>query len=302
MRSSRNLAQLGASLVLLGFLAYGRGAWAQEVPSASAQDDFEERVDVEVVSVDVIATDREKERVLDLTKDDFELLVDGRPVRIDYFAAPHSPAPPALADEGIPSLAIAPAPAPAPSAPTNLIFYIDQTALENADRQRALAGLREFLRSRAEGADRVTVASFEQRLKVVLPPTTDREAIAKALDQVEERPSLASLGSRERAQLERDIRELATYPRDPRELEQEIENLGRTADGSAKSVARGAWADGPVAGHGRRAQGGGSGDRGDRVRAGAVSPRRAGSTARRLFHRRDESQPDGPTSRPGTSR
>ena len=51
------------------------------------------------------------------------------------------------------------------------------------------------------------VAAFEQGLRVLLQPTTDPELIAKALDELESRPSLARLGSSGKNRLEQDIRE-----------------------------------------------------------------------------------------------
>ena len=104
------LASVGFSLALVAAVSL---AQAQPPAGETAGESFGERVDVEVVNVDVIVTDREDSRVLDLGRDDFELLVDGRPVAIEYFAAPRlagaAVAPPALAPERIPELAGAPA-------------------------------------------------------------------------------------------------------------------------------------------------------------------------------------------------
>ena len=71
---------------------------------------FGERVDVEVVNVDVVVTDRAGNRVTDLGRDDFELRIDGKPVAIEYFAAPGArppvAPPPALAAESAAPIAI----------------------------------------------------------------------------------------------------------------------------------------------------------------------------------------------------
>jgi hypothetical protein len=59
---------------------------------------FLDRVDVEVVNVDVVVTNARREPVLDLVAGDFELLVDGKPVEVTYFSAPApSPAAPPAA-------------------------------------------------------------------------------------------------------------------------------------------------------------------------------------------------------------
>ena len=206
-------ARVAGTLLVVGALAPGGSAPAQEPPPA-ATDDFSERVDVEVVNVDVVVSDRAGKRILDLGRDDFELLVDGRAVQIEYFAAPRGAPAPAVQE---PPLTLGAATIPpleaveAPGAPTQLILYIDQTALENRARHETVEELREFLRSRPEGADRVTVAMFEQNLQVLLLPTTERDKVLSALDELERRPSLARLGSGERMQLEHEIR---TYGQD----------------------------------------------------------------------------------------
>src|SRR6187551_3732511 len=65
---------------------------------------FGERVEVEVVNVDVVVVDRDGNRVTDLGREDFAIEVDGKVVPIDYFSLPTAKRP-------------APAAAPAPGAP-----------------------------------------------------------------------------------------------------------------------------------------------------------------------------------------
>ena len=78
-------------------------------------------------------------------------------------------------------------------------------------RHETLRELREFFATRAEGGDSVTVAVFEQNLRVLLLPSSDRARIHQALEELENRPSLARLGNGERMQLQHDIR---NYGRD----------------------------------------------------------------------------------------
>lgn len=230
MHRSRSRAPLVAILPLLCSLAAERGAMAQASTPVAATEDFSERLDIEVVNVDVVVTDAKGQRVLDLGRDDFELLVDGRPVAIEYFARPRAaaPAPSAAAsDPGAVATTNSDATGPVPAtAATNLIVYVDQTTLESQDRKRALAELREFFATRPPGADRITVAVFEQSLRLLQTPTTDPGLVAQALDQVEIRPTLAVLNSRERIQLEHEVRDLGTFGGDPRALEQAIVSWG----------------------------------------------------------------------------
>ncbi len=198
------------ALACLALLVAAASAPARAQEPAASPESFAERVEVEVVSVDVIVTDRNGGRVVELGRGDFELLVDGRPVAIEYFAAPRLSSAPtaasAIAAQEISTLPAAPVSGPAPIALTNLILYVDQTALENRARFETLRELREFLHARPAGEDRVMIAAFEQNLRVFLLPTTDPARIAQALDELEATPSLARLGSGEKRQLEQDIR------------------------------------------------------------------------------------------------
>lgn len=207
--SPASVRRMAAALALCSAAAL---AAARAEGPASPAEPYAERVEVEVVSVDVIVTDAAGGRVVDLGKDDFELRVDGQPIAIDYFSGPRArPASEApvhwaesLPEQGGETRGAQATSAPIP--PTDLILYVDQAALENRARYEIVAELREFLAARPAGGDRVMVAAFEQDLRVLLPPTTDPVRIAEALDELENRPSLAKIGSGERLQLYQDIR------------------------------------------------------------------------------------------------
>ncbi|MEO8198296.1 MAG: hypothetical protein ABI689_16375, partial [Thermoanaerobaculia bacterium] len=67
-----------ARLALFALVVAGPAAAQGDSPS------FGERVDVEVVNVDVVVTDRSGARITDLLREDFRIEVDGKPVPIDY--------------------------------------------------------------------------------------------------------------------------------------------------------------------------------------------------------------------------
>jgi len=52
---------------------------------------FREHVDVDIVRVDLLATDQRGEPVGDLRNSEIKIKVDGRPVRIESFEAPSLP-------------------------------------------------------------------------------------------------------------------------------------------------------------------------------------------------------------------
>ncbi len=198
MQPSRDLAFLALlSVALPSALA------AQETPPQAA---FDERVDVEVVNVDVVVTDRSGRRVTDLGKSDFELRVDGEPVAIEYFAAPERVPPPIAPRQVAP---LTPAPRALPERgplPSTFVFFVDQSALERQVRQRTLVELRGYLDRAMEGERQVLVAAFQDDLRLLAAPTADRAEVEKALAALEKLPLRGSATAAERTQLEHEIR------------------------------------------------------------------------------------------------
>lgn len=60
---------------------------APEVSAAAEEETFFESIDVQVVNLEVFVTDRQGRRVPGLSRDDFEVLEDGKPVEITNFYA-----------------------------------------------------------------------------------------------------------------------------------------------------------------------------------------------------------------------
>ena len=81
---------------------------AAKAVTPPASSSFGESIDVRVVNVEAVVTNRKGARIPGLTAADFRLLVDGREVSIDYFTevaggqavAPAAPAPDGEASAG----------------------------------------------------------------------------------------------------------------------------------------------------------------------------------------------------------
>ncbi|MCE2559768.1 MAG: hypothetical protein J4F98_14525 [Acidobacteria bacterium] len=126
--------RLLAAVFLLPVAALGQ---QEELPEV-----FSEVIDVRVVNVEVVVTDRQGNRVQGLEASDFELLVDGQPTPITYFTEIED----GLARDGtagdlsgVPSLD-----ANAPVA-TNFLIFIDDLFSIERDRNRVLDVLVEDL-------------------------------------------------------------------------------------------------------------------------------------------------------------
>jgi VWFA-related protein len=155
----------------------------EDTPASS----FAESIDVNVVNIEVFVVDDEGRRVTGLTRDDFELREDGRPIEITNFFAVSRP------DRVIASL---PAPGePVPPAPPavpaeqqlNLVVYIDHFNILPVNLARVLADLAGFVEDRAFQGDNVMVVSFDRRLAVVQPFTRDRARMLDAVERVARR-------------------------------------------------------------------------------------------------------------------
>lgn len=115
-------------------------------------------VDVSIVNLDVVVTDRDGEPVDGLSRDDFQLLVDGEPVEILNFYA---------ASEAVESLELEEAeraaPADDPPVPSSqrlwLVVYIDSTSIRGPDRNRVIAQLKGLLRENLGQGDRVMIVA-----------------------------------------------------------------------------------------------------------------------------------------------
>lgn len=163
-------------LAATALLASGAGG---QVPDGDPR--FRSTVEVPVVNVDVLVTDREGAPVLDLGRDDFRLTVDGRPVPLSHFAPPEALGQPTRQAVEQPAAA-EPAPEPSPEDRQYVVVFVDLT---NLDRQRLRAGL-EQIASYLGGGDLlpvpVMVVSFDGRVRVCQSFTRNREALMASLD------------------------------------------------------------------------------------------------------------------------
>ena len=132
---------------------------------------FSEVIDVQLVNVEVWVTDDKGLPVRGLTADAFEVLEDGRPVEITYFAEIQENRPVLTELERIladPETRSPSEPQPPPSAPDgepgHLVVYFDQLHLLPASRRRAIEDLRDFLLKREVPPERVLILSQDENL------------------------------------------------------------------------------------------------------------------------------------------
>lgn len=179
---------------LATFLILSAMAWLPAV-AQEAQDVFTDTLDVQAVDVEVVVTDRKGNPVTGLTAADFQLLVDGKPVPVEYFAEIRdggAVAPPATAT-GTVAVPNPQSLQPGEVVGNSYLVFVDEYFTPPAMRNEALKGLaREVDSMRPQ--DRMAIVAFTGRKLVVLVPwTAPGEPLRKFLEQLgEHKASLAA--------------------------------------------------------------------------------------------------------------
>ena len=164
-----------AALVLLAAATPG-----QEERAAAV---FSEVIDVRVVNIEVVVTDRQGNRVRGLGPSDFELLVDAEPTPIDYFTE---------IEEGVARVAggnVAGVPSLEPDmhVATNFLIYIDDLFSIERDRNLVLENLEEDL-GQLHPEDRVAAVAFDgAQMETLTTWTNSPERLAEALERASSR-------------------------------------------------------------------------------------------------------------------
>ena len=159
---------------------------AQQQPTG-ALPKLTETVEVRVINVDVVVTDKKGNAVTGLTKDDFEIYENGVPKPISNFyevSGARSTTPPAQTAQAT----AAPAPKVNPEdVPENMrrriIFFIDNLTLAPFNRNRVFKDMKQFAKDTMRpGIDEAMIATFNRSMKVRVPFTRDVTLLQQTLD------------------------------------------------------------------------------------------------------------------------
>jgi VWFA-related protein len=144
---------------------------------------FGEQIDVRVVNVEAVVTDKSGNRVPNLPPGDFVLKVDGKPIKIEYFSevrGGQTIAPEAGAAETVPGL-----PDLAPGSPvgTSYLVFIDDYFSISPDRNLVLRSLKEDL-ARLGPEDRMALVSYDGRhVEMLSSWSSSQRDLARAIDR-----------------------------------------------------------------------------------------------------------------------
>jgi len=161
-------------------------AQAPGAPPAQEPPTFRETVEVRVMDLDVSVTDSKGNPVNDLTKDEFRIAIDGKPVPIDYFTrvAQGTIHAPDLATASPDLVLNEYRKGPDAYIPRQFLMYVDIGNLSPANRKRGVEALRDLV-TRMGPSDLARMVLFDRRGKEQTQWTSSKEELFLALDKIE---------------------------------------------------------------------------------------------------------------------
>lgn len=203
------LIPLAAALTIAAAAAYAAEPPKQQ-PAAEVPK-LVESVDVHVINIDVVVTDKKGNRVTGLKKDDFELYENGllKPLSNFYEVTAEPKAATATT-------------APAPAATTareeipdnqkrRIIFYIDNLSLAPFNRNRVFEQMKKFAATAMRPGDEAMIATFNRSMKIRVQFTRDPKLVASTLDTISGESALGVSANSERRDTLGRIRDAKSY-------------------------------------------------------------------------------------------
>jgi VWFA-related protein len=207
--------------------------FAQQTPPAPAPP-FGETIEVRVINVDVMVTDKSGKPVSGLRKEDFELYENGQKLDITNFAEITGTTQTATLAR-TPQPGVAAQAAPAPAAPVEgpdvrsrkVVLFLDNSTLTPPSRAKVVAAAKAFIAQTIRPSDQVTVVTWNPGLKVNADFTNDLAAVDKTLDSITSTSAFGGSQARAQASLERELFDII---RDYAELQPKLAKPGSTVE------------------------------------------------------------------------
>ena len=205
------------TLALTLALAVAAPLFAQKKQAEPEQPKLVETIDVRVIDVDVVVTDRRGNPITGLKKEDFEIFENGVPKPItNFYEVEGNKARNVVADP-VESQA-APAPAAEPLPPSveenmkrRIIIYVDNLSLAPFNRNRVFDQMKQFVASVMRPGDEAMIATYNRSMKVRVPFTRDVAQIQSVLEGLKSESGLGIAGRSERKSAEDRIQDAQSY-------------------------------------------------------------------------------------------
>lgn len=203
------------TLALIVAMALALPAFPQKRNQEPEQQPLVERIDVRIINVDVVVTDRKGNPVPNLTADDFTILENGvaKPIS-NFYEVQGSVAKNVLGEPPAPEPATPEAPAKKeiPEAmKRRILFYVDNLSLSPFNRNRVFQQMKDFVNEVMRPGDEAMIATYNRSMKVRVPFTRDTAQILSMLDSLQKESGLGIANKSERRTTEDRIRESQSY-------------------------------------------------------------------------------------------
>lgn len=202
-------------LTLLLVLGAAMPLGAADTPQQPPEDlsKLVESIDVRVISVDVVVTDKKGNPVTGLGKDDFLVFDNGRQQPISNFyevverKVVERPQP-KVAEAG--TVPVAPF-VEARALQRRFVFFIDNLSLAPFNRKPIFKEMQKFIDENLVEGDLAMIATFNRDLKVRVPFTNDHMFLKQTLDVIAEENSFGLQNQAERRSSQTQIDDARTY-------------------------------------------------------------------------------------------
>jgi VWFA-related protein len=226
------------AVVIFVAAALGAGALAQQ-PSELPR--VTKSIELSILNIDVIVTDKNGKPIRDLKAGDFEVRIGRKPVEITNFSEYRPKTPSAEEPAPPPSAAPAAEPAPAPAAPAavrpkrSIVIFIDRLFIPEGDiRKGTFDSLKSLLARTLGPGDEAMIVAWHKGVRTVRPFTADHGALIRFLDDEEKKSRMLPQEAIALDQLSRDAAWFASLP----------DGLGKDGiDLSQRALASEAFAD-----------------------------------------------------------
>lgn len=201
------------TLAILATLAVAASSFAQNRNQVPESPRLVENIDVRVINVDVVVTDRKGNPVRGLTAADFEVFENNvqKPVSNFYEV-----------EGSVAKNVVGEAPPPVEQTPTGkkvipdnmkrrIIFYVDNLSLAPFNRNRVFQQMKDFVRDVMRPGDEAMIATYNRSMKVRVQFTRDTAQIISTLDSLQKESGLGVGARSERKSTEDRIRDASSY-------------------------------------------------------------------------------------------
>src|SRR5258708_2451675 len=178
-----------------------------------------ESIDVRVINVDVVVTDKKGNVIHGLKKDDFEIYENGVPKPISNFYEVEGSKPVNTFADVVASAPQTPQPPPEPVKPSDIpenmkrriIFFVDNLSLAPFNRNRVFAQMKDFIKEVMRQGDEAMIATFNRSMKVRVPFTRDTTQLIQTLDVISGESAMGTQVHSDFQQLQDQVRDASSY-------------------------------------------------------------------------------------------